>query len=348
MFCPSQYKLKGCAKVTQGIVDDAALSHWATYSRKKESPLSFLLDDNVKPVFGRHEKFAFRHGWLKKGVDAAAEEPTIFSNDEALVRLGVGKNMVRSIRHWCQTVGLLEEIDVPGRAQGLGASQLADRLLAQGGWDPFIEEVATLWLLHWQLTTNQERSLVWNLAFSTFLEDEFTKKQLVNFLIRQFDKLDVRTTENMIRREVDCFLSTYVTSWTRSGALTEESLDCPLTELNLIRFLPEDGVYRFNIGPKPSLPAEVFGYGLISFLRSSAQTRRTVAVEECVYHAGSPGQAFKLDENSVMEYLEIIEERMEGRIRLQETAGLRQIYLHNPDFEELHEQATLLLDQYYA
>lgn len=309
--------------------------------------MSFLLNDDVKPVFGRHEKFAFRHGWLRKGVDATSDNPTIFSSDEALVRLGVGKNMVRSIRHWCQATGLLEEIDVPGRAQGLGSSALAQRLLTEGGWDPFLEEIASLWLVHWQLFSNQERSLIWGLVFSTFLEDEFSKKQLINFLARQFDKLGVRTTESMIKREVDCFLGTYVTSWTRSGTLTEESLDCPLTELNLIRFLPEDGVYRFNVGPKPSLPAEIFGYGLLMFLRHIAKTRRTVAVEECVYHAGSPGQAFKLDENSVIEYLETLEDLLKGYIRLQETAGLQQIYLHNPNHEEMEKQAIALLDQYY-
>lgn len=309
--------------------------------------MSFLLDENVKPVFGRHEKFAFRHGWLRKGVDATENNPTIFSSDEALVELGVGKNMVRSIRHWCQTVGLLEEIDGPGRAQSLGPSELARNLFAEDGWDPFLEEVASLWLVHWQLASNQERSLVWSLVFSTFLEDEFTKKQLVNFLSRQFQRLGVRITESMIKRETDCFLSTYVTSWTRSGALTEESLDCPLTDLNLIRFLPEDGVYRFNVGPKPSLPTEVFSYGLSAFLGRIARNRRTVAVEECVYHPGSPGQIFKLDENSVIEYLEAIEEMMEGRIRLQEATGLRQVYLHDPDFDTLQEQTNTLLTRYY-
>ena len=63
-----------------------------------------------RPTFGGHEKFVFRQGWLKKGVDATTEDGLIFTRDEALVKLGVGKNMVRSIRHWCLTAGLLEEV----------------------------------------------------------------------------------------------------------------------------------------------------------------------------------------------------------------------------------------------
>jgi hypothetical protein len=309
--------------------------------------LTVLLNKNVKPVFGRHEKFTFRHGWLQKGVDATLDNPTIFSKDEALVTLGVGKNMVRSIRHWCQAVGFLDEIESPGRAQALGPSALAANLLLVNGWDPFLEETASMWLIHWQLVSNQERSLVWYLAFSAYLETEFTKKQLIAYLTRQFEQMNIRTTGGTIKREVDCFLSTYVTSWSNTGRLSEESLDCPLTELNLIRFLPEDGVYRFNIGPKPSLPAEIFGYGLLSYLAQIARTRRTVAVEECVYQPGSPGQTFKLDENSVTEYLEAIEKLTLGQIRLQETAGLRQIYIHDGD-DSLPQLAQMLLSQFYG
>jgi hypothetical protein len=309
--------------------------------------VSVLLEEGVKPVFGRHEKFTFRHGWLKKGVDAAQDNPTVFSSDEALVRLGVGKNMVRSIRHWCQAVGLLDQVESPSRAQALGPTSLASSLLSRAGWDPFLEEIATMWLLHWQLVSNQEKSLVWRLVFSAYLEAEFTRKQLLAFLARQFDQMGIRTTEGTIRREVDCFLRTYVTSWSKAGHLSEENLDCPLAELNLIRYLPEDGVYRFNIGPKASLPAEVFGYGLLTFLARIAETRRTVAVEECVYQPGSPGQAFKLDDISVTDYLEVIEHMTSGRIRLQESAGLRQLYIHDVMDTSLESLALELLSQFY-
>lgn len=205
-----------------------------------------------------------------------------------------------------------------------------------------------MWLIHWQLVSNQKRSLVWHLAFSAYLETEFTKKQLIAYLTRRFEQMGVRTTGGMIKREVDCFLSTYVTSWSKAKGFSEESLDCPLTELNLIRYLPEDGVYRFNIGPKPSLPPEIFGYGFLSYLEGITQTRRTVAVEECVYQPSSPGQAFKLDENSVTEYLEAIEELTKGKIRLQETAGLRQIYIHDTDNNSLTKLAKTLLSEFYG
>src|SRR5579885_1940203 len=70
-------------------------------------------------AFSGHETFPFRYAWLKKGLDAAADDPAVFRRDEALTALGVGKNMVRSIRHWCLAAGVIEEVG-GGRAAASG------------------------------------------------------------------------------------------------------------------------------------------------------------------------------------------------------------------------------------
>jgi len=289
--------------------------------------LSFL--DGVRPTFGGHEKFVFRQSWLKKGVDAIAEDGLIFTRDEALVKLGVGKNMVRSIRHWCLATGMIEETESSGLARPLRISQLGIRLLGENGWDPYLEDMGTLWLLHWQLVSNYVRGLVWTLTFSVYLAEEFTKRDLVKFISGQFERLKVRTTEGTINREVDCCLLTYVPSQYKQTSNLEETLNCPLNELGLVRFTPEENVYRFIVGPKPTLPVNIFSYGLLNYLRRFLRNRRTVAVDEIVYPVGSPGQVFKLDENSVVEYLESLENQTKGIVRIQETAGLRQIYIAN-------------------
>lgn len=62
-----------------------------------------------RPALGGHEKFVFRQWWLKKAVDAAQHDPAFFSKEDAFVRLGVGKNMATSIRHWGLATGMLEK-----------------------------------------------------------------------------------------------------------------------------------------------------------------------------------------------------------------------------------------------
>src|SRR5437667_6604624 len=65
--------------------------------------------------FAKHETFYIREGWLFKGMAAIkkAEDdgqlPTIFLDTDAPERLGIGHNMVRSLRFWMQAIGLVEE-----------------------------------------------------------------------------------------------------------------------------------------------------------------------------------------------------------------------------------------------
>jgi len=276
-----------------------------------------------RPAFGGHEKFVFRQGWLKKAVDAALHAPDIFSREEAFVELGVGKNMAAAIRYWGLATGFLEE-STENRSM-VEPTVLGKTLLSDEGWDPYLEDIGTLWLIHWQLARNQGRGLVWYLTFSRYYDVEFRKEHLIEFLEKQFTQIGIHTTLAMIEREVEVFLRTYIPSQSRQGGNTEESLDCPLVDLNLIHL--NDRVYRFDVGRKVSLPVEIFGYTLLEFIHSRDEKRRTISVDECLYHPGSPGQIFKLDENSMLDYLETLESLTNNALRLRETAGIRQIYL---------------------
>jgi len=300
--------------------------------------------EQKRSVFGGHEKFVFRQGWLKKGVDLVAQDSAIFTRNDALVSLGVGKNMVRSIRHWCLATGVLEP-QPDGPKATLQPTPLGQLLFDDDG-DPYLEDVGTLWLLHWQLVAGPY-SFVWALVFTEFLEREFTRQRLTEFVGRRFALDGIHTTPQMAEREVDVCLRTYIPAKTKGTSLAEEGLDCPLAELGLIRPTREERIYTFTIGPKPLLPVQVFGYALLHFLAHIVQHRRTVAVDECIYHPRSPGQAFKLDENSVVAYLEALEELTSGSIRLQETAGLRQLYLHSLSLNNVSEHALDMLRSYY-
>jgi hypothetical protein len=306
-----------------------------------------LVSGKKRPyAFGGHEKFVFRQSWLKKGFDLACSEPTIFTQNDALVRLGVGKNMVRSIRYWCLALGLLED-HPDGPKAGLRPTPLGERLLSNGGWDPYLENTATLWLLHWQLVFRKQHSLIWHYVFTTFLDREFTRQRLAEFVERQLDREGFHTTPQMVEREVDVCLRTYVPAQAGRSLSFEDSLNCPLAELGLIRSTPEERLFSFAIGPKPLLPAEVFGYALFLYLEQFAAQQRTVAVDELLYRPGSPGQAFKLDENSVVVYLEALEGLTDGQIGLHETAGIRQLYLRDWRSEPVMERALELLHAYY-
>src|SRR5262249_6709258 len=157
------------------------------------------------------------------------EKGSVFTREDAITILGVGKNMVRSIRHWCLAAGVLVESE-----DGISPSDLGILLLADDGLDPYLEDPATLWLLHWQIASCRGRAATWFWAFSHFHEPEFTREALISSLYHWTQTLPGKqVAESSLKRDVEVFLRTYVPSRLSRGDIAEDSLDCPLVELGL-------------------------------------------------------------------------------------------------------------------
>ncbi len=279
----------------------------------------------VQHSFSGHETFPFRYTWLKKGFDAALEDGHVFVRDDAITTLGVGKNMVRSIRHWCLAAGVLAENRDAGSA--LQPTDLGTLLLADDGLDPYLEDPATLWLLHWQIASSRGRAATWFWAFSYFHEPEFTREALTSALYRWTQTLSGKEiAESSLKRDVEVFLRTYVASRHSRGDIAEDSLDCPLVELGLIT-QPGDGhAYRFRRGAKQDLPDGILLFAVLRFWERQSPTAETLALNDLGRQPGSPGRLFKIDESSLAERLEGIERQTMGKLSYRETAGLRQLY----------------------
>ena len=69
--------------------------------------------------FRAHETFFIRKRWLSKGMKAVKNEPTAFISKEKnpMDTLGIGSNMVKSLRYWLQAVGITEEPNFGKRVQ---------------------------------------------------------------------------------------------------------------------------------------------------------------------------------------------------------------------------------------
>ena len=71
-------------------------------------------------------------------------------------------------------------------------------------------------------------------------------------------------------------------------------------------------------------------YAVLHFWEAFAPAAETLAVHDLARQLGSPGRLFKIDESSLVERLEGIEAATDGRLSYGETAGLRQLYRHEP------------------
>lgn len=276
--------------------------------------------------FSGHETFVFRYSWLKKGVDALFENAETFNSESAMVILGVGKNMVRSIRHWGLATRVLEEV-TGTRGRQLRVTQFGELIFGKGGGDPHLEDTNSLWLLHWQLGTNQQRSTTWCWAFNLLPSNEFTRDSLTAAIQAEIPRHRTKPPSvNSVRRDVDCFIRTYVAVKNETATVLEDSLDCPLVELNLIEEDSTPGFFRFKRGIQSTLAEEVFIYALLDFWDRNASNRETLSFADVAYGSGSPGRVFKLDESSLAERLGRLEQVSGGRLVYSETAGLNQIY----------------------
>ena len=276
--------------------------------------------------FSGHETFTLRHGWLKKGVDALAVDAEIFAKDDAMVELGVGKNMVRSIRHWLLATGMANE-PTSNRGNALMVSDVGNFIFGTDGADPYLEDLNTLWLIHWRLATNSRRSTGWAWTFNLVPSNEFTRDSLLATYEDELGKKNLQIpSEASLKRDIDCMIRTYVSSRATKEAI-EDRLECPLIELQLIGADPENFLYRFERGPKPTLSDWLFLYALVEFWDGRTQGA-TLSLSEAASAAGGPGAIFKMDEDSVVARLEHLEQLTSGSLTYDETSGLRQIYRH--------------------
>lgn len=277
----------------------------------------------LKVAFGRHETFGLRYGWLPKGFQAFLENPNIFLADEATVRLGVGKNMVNSIRYWLQASRIIKRSN-----DGLQTTQLGIDLFSEDGWDPYLEDEATIWLIHWLIATNAEMATATYWFFNRFHKPEFTTLEVTSALLDfAKEKITAKTSETTIKNDIALVLRMYVPSVGTTRTPLEEALDSPLSLLHLVSRLPGNKMYQSKPDIHERLPLGIFGFAVSEIFNS--RKSNMIPIEELMYSSDeypALGSVFRLTENTLITKLEKLINYIPGLFELRETAGIHQLY----------------------
>lgn len=288
--------------------------------------------DMPRGAFSGHETFPFRYTWLPKASRMVQENPEIFASDDAMVELGVGKNMVKSMRHWALMTGLIEEDSEVSNNRGrvLRPTELAKNLFLEGAWDPFLEDPATSWLLHWQLASAPGKATTWYWVFNHVPQQEFSKAQLLDWILALVEQNSwARLTSSSLKRDIDCFVRTYVPVTPTRTVPIEDTLDCPLVDLGLIREFQRKGNYLLTRSERLTLPDELFTFALLQFAERTGRSAQSLALDAIALEPGSPGRVFSLSEEALLSRLERLDSLTNGAVRFDETAGLRQVLFHD-------------------
>jgi hypothetical protein len=295
--------------------------------------------------FSGHESFGLRYLWLKKGYDAICADPEFFHRDDAMVVLGVGKNMVRSIRHWglaCQVWTIEERSNL----RALAPTELGRRMFHDSGWDPYLEDVASIWWLHHQLITSEDKATTWAWAFSRPKSNRFTRELLISELLDIGSELSTRRPgTNTIKRDVDVLLRSYVVPEKnlRASRVLEDDLDSPLVNLKLLRETTEKGTYELVSGAHPTLPDAILEAAVVSFVQKYRPAERSVNLDMLAYSPLSPGRIFRLSEDALAERISRLTRTGYGQYVFDETAGLRQLLL-----PRVLPEALEIIERYYS
>ena len=206
----------------------------------------------MKYTFSGHETFQCKSLWLKKGYDYALSNKS-FNDAEAVVALGVGKNMVASIKFWLRAFDIIDE---EGNITWFGHYILGDN-----GKDQFLEDTNTLWLLHFHLVSNYYATIYRQLFINFHKErKDFSKVNLFNFIKRQFADHSFGGTifnENTINKDIATFLKMYVTP----DNCTFDDYAALLLNLNLVSHVERE-LYEFNYTTKADIDPLIFLYAI--------------------------------------------------------------------------------------
>lgn len=281
--------------------------------------------------FSGHESFTCRYAWIPKAVESLSSDPQLFSDiDSAMVRLGLGKNMVQSLRFWVQAMRVAE----PALGGGLQLTGFGGRVFGRLGFDPYLEDVSTLWLLHWHLCSHLENPLfAWEFLFNRYNEPEIIKSDVLPVIERESRQLARPLSKATLAQHFDVFMHTYIPTRGKKAEILEDNLDCPLVELQLIEGIGQrpnaNGklvpAFAFRREPKPDLTWGVFLFAIEDYWRRRRPDERTLSLRDIASGCGSPGQVFKLPEDDVRRRLSQVEEHSDGVLIYSESAMFDQL-----------------------
>ncbi|MEH6626559.1 MAG: DUF4007 family protein [Motiliproteus sp.] len=305
----------------------------------------------MKAKFTGHDTFPLRYGWLHKAINHLNNNKKLLASNEnstreAIVELGVGKNMVNGIRYWAECSGVIEsdgETVTDKGAYLFGSSGIV-------GKDPYLEQTESVWLLHFWLNFNFDFLTAYRYFFNYSNVQHFEKSKLLDDCYEDVQRLVKGSVPNetTVKKDLDCFLNTYCHKQKKStikDSINEDYFSSPLSELNLLQD-NGGGFYVSDLGERPDLPIEVFIYASIKFIEAETEGSNinTISFDALLTKPCSPGRIFRLSESGLGQKLDEAQTYKNSGVTWVDSLGLRQIKIEKKSIKNSNN----FLDAIYA
>lgn len=279
--------------------------------------------------FRAHETFYIRKGWLSKGLKNVYKEPTIFSARDFVQTdiLGIGTNMVKSLRYWMQAVGLTEE-ERTNNQRPQRFTRLGEIIWNN---DKYFEELGTLYFLHYRLGSNKELATSWYWLFNEYNAKEFSKDDFVNGLdgYIKFNEGEQEVAISSLEADFNCLINTYLSNrrGKKEKVNPEDIIESPLSGLGLIEYDEDKGLYYKKCIKQGDLnPLIILAIILEQYKLSDRQNKsREIKINDLLEKRCNIGKMFNMDLITLNYYLDELSQL--GYIRVIRTAGIDVIQL---------------------
>lgn len=285
----------------------------------------------TKYTFSGHDSFQCRQLWLKKGYDYVQEGKN-FNDEDAVVQLGVGKNMVSSIRFWLKAFNIIDNKDIP--------TEFGKRLFDdENGYDPFLEDEASLWLLHYKLVKNSFAS-IYSIIFNEFRKEKlfFNKDTFVNYVKRIGESNpDLNFNENTVAKDFIVFANLYKSN--PESKDVEDSFSGILSEIELLKTTGKGKEEQFFIenSERDNLPEAIVLYAILD----NPSYGKSISLNSLEFDNNSPGSIFALNRTGLMNKISDMVDGFKD-ITFTDQAGIKELQFKNK------ADAYSILDTYYG
>ncbi|MBF0598180.1 DUF4007 family protein [Faecalibacter rhinopitheci] len=228
--------------------------------------------------FSGHDTFHCKQQWLLKGFN----NPNFSNVSESIISLGVGKNMVSSVKYWLEAFGITNENNL---------TEFSNLIFSpEEGLDRYLENEGTLWLLQYKLCQKKYAS-IFQLLFTEYFDDkvnyEFSEDKVIKFILNKLEINGVKSiSENTLSNDFKVLTRTYLSS-SKDIKNIEEEFNAPLLELNLIEKI-ESHKYILNKINR-SIPLAILGYCILDMTQEQNSTslkleeiKRTIGNYFCI------------------------------------------------------------------
>ncbi|KAB2331298.1 DUF4007 family protein [Bacillus mesophilum] len=250
------------------------------------------IKERTKLGFGQHQSFYLRTYWLRKAIQQLNNNRFFYEKDASEL-IGLGTNMVKSLKHWIEATDICETDKRNSDNKAIHNISPFGQIFNE--YDPYIEINDTISIIHYHIVDSKEPSTTWYWFFNEYEKISFLKEEAIKDLITWINRnYDSKNSTDTLERDIDCLIKQYYSKSKSDDP--EEVIQSPLAALNLI--VEIDGrIYKNN--PKfEDIGLTALMYVLLKY----GQTE--ISIDEIETSKNLWGKVFNLQRSEIVKAIE--------------------------------------------